>query len=462
MSLLLARTMLAHAGRSHSSRENLQDFTFSGPYREESGFLLPGGVATMGVVPGRFQWKAHSVFSLCPETRYDLEKGVRTFLLCLALGLFLQGSLFTRLTGFVFRLVILRIIPVLEVAPQVRYGRRVGFPVNKRVICSYGSNLSLPLPRLTFVDVDVPRLHEKAWLGYWDNLTIEVLQFSGILISNRCHMYHNRCFYVTRPTGIQGIPNTGHPPSQYSGSYPHVIGICHQWMKNFYHVLIDIGSVLMAFPEGILSRSIVVLSSIPEYLTIIFEETVHFMALNKGCHIYADNAYVIAPMDVQTPRGLNRLRDFCAKRFGIHNEPPSNYSLFNREKPPRRFSNMNEILSNFTTILPQYPWRIERFRLNIRFAMSLFGLIRVFFAAQGAGSSNIVFMQRGTLLMNVEADRRGVWSGNMTRLLGMHCVFGWLRSMPLYGMRSTVMPKSLIVGMVSAAGAILEVMDKES
>jgi hypothetical protein len=232
-------------------------------------------------------------------------------------------------------------------------------------------------------------------------------------------------------------------------------------MNNFYHVMIDTISLLLLFPEDVLAKSVVVLSGVPRYVQDLLNDTIHFCVIESGRYIYAANAYHISPMDITFPLAIARLHELCVKRFALGQSPPTRYCLFNRPQT-RRLSNLKVVLKAFRQALPEYPWEIAAFVTSISRAAALFDSLRVFLAPQGAGTTNIIFMQRGTLLIDIESNLLGLCYLNMTRVLGIYCVFSRLPIMDHHSTISTAVPAEFISGLIRAAAQQLSLMDKRN
>jgi hypothetical protein len=322
-------------------------------------------------------------------------------------------------------------------------------------------NVSLPLPRAMVLEgLDNPNVDQQ-YADYYHNLAVEIRSYTGFLVSHRCFLFRNRTFYVPRTTGIQGIPRGSRPPALFKGVYPHAITLCHDFMHNFYHVFIDIVSLLLLFPPDIIAKSVIVMLTIPKYVLELFNDTITVCVLQSGSYIFAENAYYVDPIDIVIPLAITRLRVFSLRRFGLTERLPDKYCLINRGKT-RVLANIESVLAAFKKELPDYPWSIEVFRTSLRDSAVLFSSMRVFFAPHGAGTSNIVFMQKGTLWIDIESNRLGTYYLNMSLALGIHCVFTWLPAMVHESRVKTKVPEEMIQALVVAAGTQLKQMDSES
>jgi hypothetical protein len=354
---------------------------------------------------------------------------------------------------------LLRAIPLFMFHPSPPYRRVFSSPPDPDHVVFHNNSVSLPLPFVLALDVPAAIISADDYVMTYSNLVIKVIRYRGFLLSNRCHLFRNRTFYVSRRTGIQGIPRVTKPPARFDGVYEDAIAICHDFMSNFYHVMIDIVSLLFLFPSPILSRSIVIVPDLPAWMSVLLNGTVNFLVMKTGHYVYAENAYSINPLDVVFPLAIERLRAFCVQRFGLGRIPANRYCLINR-RGTRCIANMTEVLRAFKRGIPECKWEIEQFCKSIVKAAELFDSLRVFFAPHGAGTSNIVLMQQGTLLVDIESDRLGLYYLNMTRILGIRCVFSRLSTMIHGSTEQTAVPTKLLEGLVNATRVQLHMMDQ--
>jgi hypothetical protein len=309
-------------------------------------------------------------------------------------------------------------------------------------------------------DRQFPNLANK-FAEYYHNLTVSVVVYSGYLVTNRCFLFKNRTFYMPRISGIQGWPRVTTPPTLYVGVYEHVIALCHDWAGNFYHVMVDIISLVFLCPPELISKAVIPMKQVPNFASELMNGTLNFLVIPAGGYVYGERVYIIDPMDVSIPLALVRLRNFAEKKYSIGRIPPTKYHLINRQAGARQLANMEELRLLLFGRMPQYPWEIGSFKKSIAEAAVTFDSIRVCVAAHGAGTTNVVFMQKGTLFVNIESVRMGFWTLNMTRALGVHIVFARLNEMNHFSKHPTAMPVVFMNQLVDATEKILKNMDIE-
>jgi hypothetical protein len=165
-------------------------------------------------------------------------------------------------------------------------------------------------------------------------------------------------------------------------------------------------------------------------------------------------------MDIQIPLAISRLRSFCVKKFSLGIKVPKKYGLFNR-KGVRSIANFSDLLHTFKRKLPKYKWRIRGFPSLINVSAEMFDSMRVFVAPQGAGTTNMLFMQRGTLVVDLEPNQCANFYLNMSRVLGLNMVYVWVRNMSQRYSRPTDLEPELVMTVVEAVGKQLRMMDSK-
>jgi hypothetical protein len=166
----------------------------------------------------------------------------------------------------------------------------------------------------------------------------------------------------------------------------------------------------------------------------------------------------VYPLNIVLPLAVFRLREFCVRKFQLHRKPPNLYCLINRQGW-RSIANMGTILEKYKEGLPQYPWVIEKYATSFTSSAALFDRMRVFFTPHGGGMTNLIFMQKKTLFIDIEGQQLGLWYVNMSVLLEIHCIFARMVKMQHSTDRTTEMSARLIEELVKETGLQLMAMD---
>jgi len=275
------------------------------------------------------------------------------------------------------------------------------------------------------------------------------------------------CQYVYGNLTYRRSSLPGPPPSwDYFNRpipYDSVILICGcSTSYNYFHFTHDFLMPSLWIPEPLRSTALFVIevSCFGPFICQSLEffglagRVVSVPALKSRGFLLARHLYRFNPQTLgcsrPEPAVLLRFRSEMVRRLDLDREPATKYCLMNRKpKGSRWISNWDEIVSYCNSTYPSLGWQTVTSTSNIQVNAKLWNVVLFFMCPHGAGTTNVIYMQRGSVLCEIESERGYCLYPIMAASIGIHSVFARLDSMPHHKWTRNVFPLNRTIPMVT-------------
>jgi hypothetical protein len=247
-----------------------------------------------------------------------------------------------------------------------------------------------------------------------------------------------------------------HTPAKMIGKFNRVICPSSPWHMNYFHFMIDTIASLFAYPVEILNTShIVVIVKRNFFFEAIswFDLGNRAIQISRGEYLWSENVYAYdrGVRECEPPVVLMRMRSFVIRMHGLDEVPASRYVFMNRAHgKSRHIWNMDDIRKAVEKRFKNVRWEVAADAWSIRECAILFNAFKLLFAPHGAGLANVVYMQPGGVLCEIQASRAHALYIDMRKSLGLHHVLSRFPEAPHYGKGMTV-PVEIGVKMIEVA-----------
>ncbi|EAX87312.1 hypothetical protein TVAG_169450 [Trichomonas vaginalis G3] len=192
--------------------------------------------------------------------------------------------------------------------------------------------------------------------------------------------------------------------------YHSAVCIGHQHTSDFGHWFLEVLPCFFAVPQWILDTSVIVVPHYKKYIVehlSLFNITEDKIIFAEDTYLYAENLYMMHSNwcgDINQLLIQNMKQKFI-EMFKLNREKPSKYVLYNRFNMSREIGNWQEVLDAIRTQHPEYKWEVGYNLITLAEQAKYFNSIRVFFAVHGSVLSNIIFMQKGTSVVELQMEK---------------------------------------------------------
>lgn len=243
-------------------------------------------------------------------------------------------------------------------------------------------------------------------------------------------------------------------------TYDSVIAYNHAYSYAYAHFTTDVMTAIAAFPQELLNKSVVLAH---KKTNLVYELSTFGLRKDQivgmfDGWIFARHYYTISPMscDRIVASLLNNLREKIVQKYGLDKEAPTKYVIYNRNKPARYIANFNKIYKAITNKYSNIQWEKSPNFKGYKQAATYFNQIKLFYAVHGAMLTNALFMQHGTVVIELMIQR---WTTNFVFLIpqtGKHYIIGRDPNIPHRMPRYNVVSIPLILQMIEAGLNITE------
>jgi hypothetical protein len=317
-------------------------------------------------------------------------------------------------------------------------------PPDKSTVIEWSAAFSFPdfHPVVKFGQVHrSPLTTRMDWTREYETRTFRLVVFRNYFVQGhsgifRCGKLYARSRFPWFDGDIE-FPQSG---SQCIAKLDEVIASSHQAPANIAHWTFDFTCWLVLWPREILARCyFVTYWDIPrryvQEVMELFNLTSRVVMLKRTEFVFARLVYAIDPLpaDCQEPVALTQFRQWIGDYLGLDVIPPSKYVSLEREKGKTRcLSNARAVVRRFEETTGT-RWVVVHGMPSMLKSAKFFNTALILLAVHGAGCVNIIYMQPGTVYIDIQSTPCNWAFWNMSRIAGLHHIATQLPGMQLMG-----------------------------
>jgi len=228
------------------------------------------------------------------------------------------------------------------------------------------------------------------------------------LYSTDCECHYRYCEEKNKygPDKLQGYSYV---------EYDHVLAITHEYSFYYAHFLIDFLPSFLMVPKMVLDRAFIMVSHPQKFVISGFEAlgipTSKIISLGDKEFVFAKHYYTVLPILCTEFNAylLLNLRTTIANKYNLDRSPPFRYVLYARVNGYRNFTNFPDVMKGLVKNLPQVNWEYLKADGHLEEQAKTYNEVKVFISMHGASFANTLFMQKDTVVGEIQVDR---WVNN--------------------------------------------------
>lgn len=192
--------------------------------------------------------------------------------------------------------------------------------------------------------------------------------------------------------------------------YQSVVCIGHEHTSEFGHWFLEVLPCFFTIPQYILDNSIIVVPKIKKFIIedlALFNISQERILAGQDLYFYAENLYMIHSRwcgDLNNKLIQNMKQKFI-ELFNLSKSKPYRYVLYNRINKSREIKNWDEVLTTVKADHPSIKFEIGLDFFTIKEQARYFNSIKLFFGVHGSIMANIIFMQPGTSVVELQMEK---------------------------------------------------------
>ncbi|OHS98107.1 hypothetical protein TRFO_35525 [Tritrichomonas foetus] len=280
-----------------------------------------------------------------------------------------------------------------------------------------------------------------------------LLHLKNTYVLSQCIFYSKNTFYIPR----RACQNEFHPKFPLSVKVKNITGItisiCHAWSSKYAHMIFDVLPPLTLLPESVLTTStFLVNESFPFVFDLLgcFQiQHSQICEIGKETFFYCESIITLNPHPFYQIHGtlLTQLRDHFVKLFELDKTSAFRFVVFNRQKT-RMIRNFGEMYYEILIRFPQFPWEMRKPLIGFKVSALFYNEIKFLLGPHGADFANTLFMQKNSIVCEMQADLFVSCYFYFSNFLGFHHVVMRIPHMGIQLLSQNLAPIPIIIEMI--------------